>query len=333
MNKYKIKVRDSAKVEKIQKENYQRPVLQTREELTEFLIQNMAYPYRSKKGTIFFRRIKTQDEDVGLFERVINEDAIDILGLETEEDCRLLREKIKAEVNRRKEHKAIKYWSEDERPREMLMKYGAENLSPAKLLAIILRTGDSADGVSAEELAKKLLNRFGSFKALDTASVPELSTIRGIGMAKAVQIKAALEIGKRFLREETVQKRRIRTAEDVFKFYAPYLKNLNEEVFKIMLLDGMNKFMKDITISKGSLTASIVHPREVIKEVVKESAAAVIFVHNHPSGEPKPSEEDIEITSRLVQTCNLVGIRVLDHIIIGGNSYTSFVDEGLMKED
>ena len=330
---YKIKTRNIPKLEKLQTASYQRPILQTREELTEFLIQNTAYPYCSKKGTTFFRRIKTQDEDVDLFEKMITEDAIEILDLKTEEDCRLFREKIKEEVNKRKGHKAIKYWSEEERPREMLMKHGAENLSPAKLLAIIVRTGDSADGVSAEELAKKLLNRFGSFKALDTASIPELSSIRGIGMAKAAQIKAALEIGKRFLREETEQKRRIRTAEDVFNFYAPYLKNLKEETFKIMLLDGMNKFMKDINISKGSLTASIVHPREVIKEVVKESAAAVIFVHNHPSGEPKPSEEDIEITNRLVQACDLVGIRVLDHIIIGGNSYTSFVDEGLMKRE
>jgi DNA repair protein RadC len=329
---YKIKIRDAAKVEKLQEESYQIPILQTREELNEFLIQNTAYPYCSKRGTIFFRRIKTQDEGVDLFEKIINEDAIEILGLKTEEDCKLLREKIKEEVNKRKEHKAIKYWSEEERPREMLMKYGAENLSPVKLLAIVLRTGDSADGVSAEELAKKLLNRFGSFKSLDTASIPELSTIRGIGMAKAVQIKAALEIGKRFMREETAQKKRIRTAEDVFKFYAPYLKNLKEEVFKIMLLDGMNKFMKDITISKGSLTASIVHPREVIKEVTKESAAAVIFVHNHPRGEPKPSEEDIETTNRLVQACDLVGIRVLDHIIIGGDGYMSFVDKGLMTE-
>ncbi len=328
---YKIKIRDIAKVEEIQEEGYQIPVLQTREELTEFLIQNTAYPYCSKKGTIFFRRIKRQDEGVDLFEKMINEDAIESLGLRTEEDCVALREKIKEEANKRKGHKAIKYWSEDERPREMLMKHGAENLSPAKLLAIILRTGDSADGVSAEELAKKLLNRFGSFKALDTASIPELFSIRGIGMAKAVQIKAALEIGKRFLREETEQKRRIRTAEDVFKFYAPYLKNLKEEVFKVMILDGMNKFMKDITISKGSLTASIVHPREVIKEAIKESAAAVIFVHNHPSGESKPSEEDIAITNRLVQACDLVGIRALGHVIIGGDGYMSFVDEGLMK--
>lgn len=332
MNEYKIKIRDIVRARNLQKEAYQVPILQTREELIEFLIQNIAYPYRSKKGNIFFRRVKTQDESIDLFERVINNDAIEILGVRSEEDCRLLRDKIKEEVNKRKKHKAIKYWSEDERPREMLMKYGAENLSPAKLLAIILRTGDSADGVSAEELAKKLLNRFGSLRALDTASISELSSIRGMGMAKAVQIKASLEIGKRFLREETEQKRRIRTAEDVFNFYAPYLKNLKEEVFKIMLLDGVNKFMKDITISKGSLTASVVHPREVIKEVVKESAAAVIFVHNHPSGEPKQSEEDIEITNRLVQACNLVGIRVLDHIIIVGNSYTSFADEGLMKE-
>ena len=319
-------------MEELQKEGYQIPILQTSKELTEFLIQNAAYPYCSKKGTIFFRKIKTQGEDVDLFEKIINDDATEILGLKTEEDCRLLREKIKEEVNKRREHKAIKYWSEDERPREMLIKYGAENLSPAKLLAIILRTGDGVDGVSAEELAKKLLNRFGSFRALDTASISELSSIRGVGMAKAVQIKAALEIGKRFLREETEQKKRIRTAGEVFNFYAPYLKNLKEEVFKIMLLDGMNKLIKDVTISKGSLTASIVHPREVIKEVIKESAAAIILVHNHPSGEPKPSEADIEITNRLVQACNLVGIRVLDHIIIGGNSYTSFVDEGLMKE-
>jgi len=327
-----MKIRETGKVEELQKEGYQIPILQTSKELTEFLIQNAAYPYCSKKGTIFFRKIKTQGEDVDLFEKIINDDATEILGLKTEEDCRLLRGKIKEEVNKRREHKAIKYWSEDERPREMLMKYGAENLSPAKLLAIILRTGDGVDGVSAEELAKKLLNRFGSFRALDTASISELSSIRGIGMAKAVQIKAALEIGKRFLREETEQKKRIRTAGEVFNFYAPYLKNLKEEVFKIMLLDGMNKLIKDVTISKGSLTASIVHPREVIKEVIKESAAAIILVHNRPSGEPEPSEADIEITNRLVQACNLVGIRVLDHIIIGGNSYTSFVDEGLMKE-
>lgn len=254
--------------------------MQISEGLAEFLIQNSVYPYYSKRGNIFFRRIKKSNESVDIFDRMINKDAIEKLGLKTEEDCRFFREKIKDEVNKREEHKAIKYWSEDERPREMLIKHGAENLSPAKLLAIVLRTGDSADGVSAEELAKKLLNRFGSF--------------RGIGMVKAVQIKAALEMGKRFMREEMEKKKRIRTAEDVFNFYAPYLRNL--------------------------------------KEVVKESAAAVIFVHNHPSGEPKPSEEDIEITNRLVQACNLLGIKILDHIIIGGNSYTNFVNEWLIEE-
>ncbi|MCK4736006.1 MAG: DNA repair protein RadC, partial [Methanophagales archaeon] len=141
-----------------------------------------------------------------------------------------------------------------------------------------------------------------------------------------------LEIGKRFLREKTKIGRKIKSVEDVVNYYKPYLRDLKKEVFKVMLLDGRNKIINDIAISEGSLTASVVHPREVIKEAIKESAAAIIFVHNHPSGEPKPSEEDIEITNRLVQACDLVGIRALDHVIIGGDGYMSFVDAGLMKE-
>lgn len=227
----------------------------------------------------------------------------------------------------------IKEWPEGERPRERLVKYGAENLSDAQLLAIILRTGDRIEKTSAVDLARILIDKFGNFRELDSVSVSELQSIKGIGPAKGVQIKAALEIGKRFLRQKTEPKEKIKSVEDVFNYYKPYLRDLKKEVFKVMLLDGRNKIIKDVTISEGSLTKSIVHPREVIKEATKESAAALIFVHNHPSGESKPTKDDIEITERLINACDIVGIRVLDHIIIGANDYFSFADEGLIKEE
>ena len=227
----------------------------------------------------------------------------------------------------------IKDWPEDERPRERLIKHGAENLSDAQLLAIILRIGDHVERTSAVDLAITLIDRFGNFRELDSISTSELCSIKGIGPAKFAQVKAALEIGKRFLRQKTEPQKKIETVEDVVNYYKPYLRDLKKEVFKVMLLDGRNNILKDVTISEGSLSASVVHPREVIKEATKESASAVIFVHNHPSGESKPTESDIEITNRLFQACDLVGIRVLDHIILGADDYTSFVDEGLIKED
>ncbi len=295
-------------------------------EIIKILVENKAYPVCSNSGKIFFIKSKKSD----FFDRGKDE-IIKRLGLETEEDCIKVREIVKSDLEKQRTTKPIKEWFKDERPREMLIKQGAENLNSAKLLAIILRTG--SEGVSAEELARRLLNHFGSLRAIDSASISDLQEINGIGMAKAAQIKASLEIGKRFMREETERKSRIKSVDDVVNFYKPYLRDLKEELFKIMLLDGRNKFIKDVTISKGSLTESVVHPREVIKEATKESAAAIILVHNHPSGESEPTKDDIEITNRLVKACELVGIRVLDHIIIGNDNYTSFVDKGLIKED
>ena len=306
-------------------------LLKTRGEWVSFLIQNGSYPYYSKKGKIFFRGIKK--DDAGIFNKIINNGGIEVLGLKTEEDCRLLREEIKRESAKIKVTRPITEWPEDERPREMLIKHGAEKLSKAKLLSIILRTGDKSDGISAEDLAMQLMSRFGSFRALDSATIHELCSIRGIGPAKAAQVKSALEIGKRFMGEEIKSRRRIKSVEDVVNFYKPYLRDLKREEFKIMLLDGRNKFIKDITLSKGSLASSVVSPGEVIREIVSESAGGVIFVHNHPSGESDPTEDDIKVTNHLIRTCELVGVRVLDHIIIGGDEYTSFVDMGLIGGD
>jgi DNA repair protein RadC len=226
---------------------------------------------------------------------------------------------------------AIKDWPEDERPRERLIKYGAESLSDAQLLAIILRTGNKTK--SAVDLARTLIGRFKDFRSMDALSISELCKEKGIGTAKAAQIKAAFEIGKRMLSSGSGLKKGFTCSEDVVNYYIPLMKNLKKEIFKTVLLDSKNKILKDVedeTVSKGSLTASIVHPREVFKTAIKESAAAVILVHNHPSGDPSPSREDIEITQRLVKSGEIVGIRVLDHIIIGDGSHFSFLDKKMI---
>ena len=233
-----------------------------------------------------------------------------------------------------KEYKpTIKDWPEDERPREKLIKQGAEKLSDSELLAVIIRTGEGHEQDSAVDLARKLIMRFGSLRNLDSASISELSQIKGIGILKAAEIKAALEIGKRLIKQKAEHKKKIESSEDVVNYYLPYLRDLKKEVFKVMLLDGRNKLINELTISEGGLNSSTVDPKVVIKEAVKESSSALIFVHNHPSGESEPTEEDIKITNRLIQSCELVGLRVLDHIIIGNDNYTSFLEKGLIKGD
>jgi DNA repair protein RadC len=227
----------------------------------------------------------------------------------------------------------IKDWPKDERPREKLIKQGTDKLSDTELLAIIIRTGEWHSGDSAIDLARKLIIRFGNLRNLDSASISELSQIKGIGILKAAEIKAALEIGKRLLKQKAESKKKIESTEDVINYYAPYLRDLKKEVFKVMLLDGGNKLINDLTISEGGLNSSTVDPKVVLKEAVKESASALIFVHNHPSGESDLTDDDIKITNCLVQSCELVGLRVLDHIIIGNDNYTSFLEKGLIKGD
>jgi DNA repair protein RadC len=222
----------------------------------------------------------------------------------------------------------IKNWPEDERPRERLIKYGAESLSDAQLLAIILRTGNKTR--SAVDLARALIAEFGDFRSMDSLSVSELCNIDGIGAAKASQIKAAFEIGRRMLSGGGGLNKNFRSSDDVVNYYIPLMKNMKKEVFKTILLNSKNKILRDVTVSEGSLTASVVHPREVFKDAIKESAAAVILVHNHPSGDPSPSQEDVEITQRLVKSGEIVGIRVLDHIIIGDGRHFSFLDKKMI---
>ena len=220
----------------------------------------------------------------------------------------------------------IKQWPESERPRERLLREGPETLTDAQLLAILLRVGRQE--ASAVHVALELLRQLGGLRGLANQGVDELCKIPGIGPAKAAQLKAAVELGKRALAAPLSTGTRISSSADLFHHYYPRLRDLRREVFKIILLDAKHTIIRDATVSEGSLTLSIVHPREVFNLAVRESAAAVIFLHNHPSGDPQPSAEDRVLTARLVSAGELLGIRVLDHLILGDGRYVSFADRG-----
>ncbi|HAW49638.1 TPA: hypothetical protein DCX16_01605 [bacterium] len=300
------------------------------EEVIEFLVANRIYPMYSKTGKVFFKKSKKVHLSVEQEAEII-----DKLSLKNKEDCKSVREIIQSRLAGLRTTQPIKKWIREERPREMLIKYGAERLPLSKLLAIILRTGD--EGVSAEELGRQILNRFKTLRNVGSATISELCTIRGIGKAKSTQIKAALELGKRFYREEAERKKKIKSPEDVIMYvsdyYGPYLRDERKEFFNIILLDTRNKVIGNIEISKGSLTASVVDPKEIIKEATMKSASSIILVHNHPSGEAEPSKDDVETTKQIIEACNLVDIKVLDHIIIGRNKgdYVSLIEKGLIR--
>ena len=225
-------------------------------------------------------------------------------------------------------HFSVKDWPEDEKPRERLINKGAKSLTDAELLGILLVKG--LKGKNSVEIARDLLSEVGTLRKLDAMSFSEMTALKGIGQAKYSQIKAALELGKRFVQEKNLIKKKIYNARDVVSYYKLRMRDLKKEKFNLILLDVKNKIMKDVTISEGSLTESLVHPREVLKEIVRESAASVIFLHNHPSGESYPSKNDLEITKRLIEACEIIGVKVLDHIIIGDDNFTSFAREGLL---
>jgi len=215
-----------------------------------------------------------------------------------------------------------------ERPRERLQKLGAEALSAQEILALILGRGIAGESVAVT--AQRLLNQFGSIKGMAGASLEELAQVRGIGAAKASQIKAAFELANRLDGyPESGNKPVVKTPDEVVRLVKGRLKGKKREHFLVILLDTRGQLIKISEISIGSLDSSIVHPREVFKEALSASAASVIFAHNHPSGDPEPSEDDVKLTERLANAGEVMGIDVLDHVIIGDKTYLSLKREGL----
>jgi DNA repair protein RadC len=216
-----------------------------------------------------------------------------------------------------------------ERPREKLYSHGPSALSNEELLAIIIRTGNKKD--SAIDIARKILSRDNrGLVYLRDTTLQELMETKGVGECKAAQILAAIELGKRLNYKEALNKVRINEPSTIANLYMDEMRYLQKEHFRIVLLDTKNQIIVTEEISVGTLNASIVHPRDVFKAAIKRNSNAMILIHNHPSGDPTPSNEDMNITNRLIDAGNLIGIKVLDHIIIGDNRYISFKEKNLI---
>jgi DNA repair protein RadC len=222
---------------------------------------------------------------------------------------------------------SIKERPSDERPRERLEKLGASTLSVTELLAIQLRTGSTVQ--SALGLAGELLHAFGGLRGLAGASREELTRVKGIGGVKATEICAAVELSRRLSALSADERPCIRSPQDVSNLLMAEMRDLKKEHLKSLLLDSKNRVMKTCTVSVGILDSSLVHPREVFKDAIVASAAAIIVVHNHPSGDPAPSAEDRRITQRLHECGALLGIELLDHIILGDNRFVSLKERGV----
>ncbi|HYJ78646.1 MAG TPA: DNA repair protein RadC [Longimicrobiaceae bacterium] len=235
----------------------------------------------------------------------------------------------------------IKEWPKHDRPRERLRNLGPRALSPRELLALLIETGTPPQGGkpgrTALDLAGDLIRWFAdgegkeSLRRIMTASFAELCAVPGIGPAKAGKVLAALDLGRRATEEARPDRDRLQTARDVYERMRLAMRDLPQEEFHVLLLNTQNELLRDVRISQGTVDASLVHPREVFRAALAESAAAVILVHNHPSGEPHPSPEDRVITLQLATAGNMLGIPVVDHVIIGEGRYVSFAEADMLE--
>lgn len=224
--------------------------------------------------------------------------------------------------------KGIKALPPSERPRERLVSLGARALSDRDLLAIVLRTGSR--GASALVLAERLLEAFGSLRGLLDAGVEELAQVPGIGVAKAVQVQAALELGRRLTARPRGFRPQVSSPQEAAELVMEDLRYLDRETFQAILLDTKHRLLGVQVVSVGHLSGAPAHPRELFKDAIRRSAAALVLVHNHPSGDPQPSPDDIALTRRLMKAGELLGIKVLDHIIVGEGCYVSLREQGVM---
>ncbi|MQA88677.1 MAG: DNA repair protein RadC [Gemmatimonas sp.] len=235
---------------------------------------------------------------------------------------------------------SIREWPALERPRERLQVVGARSLPARELIAILIETGRSASGDqparSAVDVAGELIGHFARtsgapLRRMMNGSMAELCRVPGIGPAKAARILAALDLGRRAVEEERNGRERIRCAADVYALMHVALRDLPHEEFHVLLLSTQNEVLRNLQVTRGTLDASLVHPREVFREAIAEAAATVILVHNHPSGDPTPSAEDRAVTHQLRRAGTIIGIEVLDHVIVGEGRYVSMAEGGMME--
>jgi DNA repair protein RadC len=223
---------------------------------------------------------------------------------------------------------SIKNWPDDERPREKLLRFGEHTLTDTELLAILLRTG--VKGTSAVDLARRIMQKFGSFRNMSHTSIKKWKDIKGLGNAKICQIKAAIEIGRRFREKEMLEeKTRVSKPEDVIDYIMPRMRDLKYELFLVFYLDSKNRIMERWEGEQGTVNQANPIVQEIFRNALENFAASIICVHNHPSGDPEPSREDKEFTKTLVKAGETLNVKVLDHIIIGDNRYYSFADHNL----
>jgi len=223
---------------------------------------------------------------------------------------------------------AIERWPEGERPRERLLWHGPDALADSELLA--LQLGSGTRGASAVDVAREMLAAYGSLAGIAAREVAELARRRGVGPAKAVRLAAAFELSRRLRARVPGRRTPLSAPGEVHAAFAPLVEHLRREIFRVALLDAQNVLLRDCVVSEGTLSASLVHPREVFKPAIIESAAAVILVHNHPSGDPAPSREDVRLTRQLVECGRLLGVPVHDHVILGHGRYVSLAERGLV---
>ncbi len=236
--------------------------------------------------------------------------------------------KIDAKVNEPAQHTKIKDWPAAERPREKLLQRGAHTLTDAELLALLIRVGTGKS--TALDLARTILVQERNLLGIAGKTPQELMRLKGIGEAKAVELLAAFEIGRRVQGMNAGGRTLVASPDDVARVMMPRLRDKRNESFWVLLLDSKNSLIHEEELTVGTLNASLVHPREVFKVAIDRTAAAVIVVHNHPSGNNEPSSEDMAITRQLVEAGRIIGIPIHDHIIVAGDSYTSFAERGLL---
>lgn len=223
---------------------------------------------------------------------------------------------------------AVRELPPEERPRERLARLGPEALKDAELVAVIIRSGTRDMGAVA--LSEKVIRTFKDLRGVARASIEELMEVKGLGAVKAIEIKAALELGKRLAAHTADQRPRISSAEDVSRLLMIPFKDCEIEIFKVLLMNPKNEVIKITDVSRGSLDASVALPREVFRQAVRDGAVSVIVCHNHPSGDPEPSRADIALTRRLQESGELIGITLLDHIVFGDGRYVSLKERNLM---